>query len=59
MDMTKLKPCPFCGCKLIHEMGLSKFHYYMLCDNCRTTSGNYETIEQAIEAWNRRTNATK
>ena len=50
----KLKPCPFCGgearklCDLIDEI------YFVMCLECRTESQTYDSLEEAIEAWNRR-----
>ena len=62
--MAELKPCPFCGgkaeviqtkcltndCTLYHV-----FHYELRCpiDGIRTE--NCRSAEEAIEAWNRRT----
>ena len=56
-----LKPCPFCGGKAevrADENG----EYYVSCTECVTlvgycvdTWGDYETEEEAIAAWSRRT----
>ncbi len=62
--MAELKPCPFCGGKGKIEAenwwsatGNSK--YLALCENydngCWGMQENwFDTLEQAIEAWNRR-----
>ena len=50
----KIKNCPFCGgearklCDLIEEI------YFVMCLECRTESRAYDSLEEAIEAWNRR-----
>jgi Lar family restriction alleviation protein len=55
-----LKPCPFCGgldlCQFIYPFkrkpGLKGC--YIKCKKCGATTGNYETIEDAGNAWNER-----
>lgn len=52
-----LKPCPFCGGISFldnydyEELGKT---YYVRCDKCYTESFEYNTEQEAIEAWNRR-----
>lgn len=57
---VKLKPCPFCG-----GDDLLTFQYpykrkpglrgcFIKCKTCGASSGNYETIEDALKAWNER-----
>jgi hypothetical protein len=48
-----LKLCPFCG-------GDGLLHYYnrgyhIICYQCNAHSGQYATIEQAVNGWNERT----
>lgn len=56
--MTKLKPCPFCGCKA--ELREHVFHnlpstFSVSCNVCGAgIKPFHNTKEQAIEAWNRR-----
>lgn len=61
IDM-ELKPCPFCGCG---EAGTQWHHGYwsVACgynhdatpsNHCFQDWGEFETEEQAVEAWNRR-----
>ena len=61
--MIELKPCPFCGGKA----RVCNFHYSLLrdepkdfcviCYDCSASSYHYANKpEEAIEAWNRRTN---
>lgn len=65
--MSKLKPCPFCGKSIAVAwcnkdwLDFEKIETYAVsCDmnegGCGGSSGFYETKEEAIEAWNRRTN---
>ncbi len=55
MTETKLKPCPFCGSS---DVKRSKFFEYwrVVCVNCETKSGLYNTYLSAMLAWNRRAN---
>ena len=65
-DCPKLRECPFCGGnaeeaflkrkKLFASMCLPyNTHYvYILCKTCGATSKLCWTVENAIEAWNRR-----
>ena len=58
--MAELKPCPFCGGKAF----LSEYLYscepgrcttqFVEFNGCHTTTYEYNTEEEAIEAWNRR-----
>ena len=49
--MSELKRCPFCGgeAKLVGD----KYHW-VLCDGCQGGSHAFETVEEAINAWNTR-----
>lgn len=62
---AELKPCPFCGGQNIVILKESQslddlsFPLYALVCNwnnggCGASSGNYPTVEEAIDAWNRR-----
>ena len=58
--MTELKPCPFCG----GEAFLAEYVYelyncfvsmhFVECNGCHTTTFEYDSEEEATEAWNRR-----
>ena len=48
----KLKPCPFCG--NAPAMCHSKYDWFVMCPNCKTTSDNYSDEELARANWNRR-----
>lgn len=55
----ELKPCPFCGCTAeeIYESPDWGFEInYHHCDDCPVSGHNdqYETAEEAVEAWNTR-----
>lgn len=53
--MEKLKPCPFCGNEA-EINGRDRLHYWFAqCIECGATQYGKETKEEAIEAWNRRT----
>ena len=60
LGMIGLKPCPFCGSNRVNAIE-HKFHhlsnsYGVKCFNCKTESYQYfDTKQEAIEAWNRRT----
>lgn len=50
----RLLPCPFCReyPEILHSK--EGFAVYHKCNNDITIKGNYETEQQAIDAWNRR-----
>ena len=52
--MTELKPCPFCGGEASMYIAYDD-GYYVCCDECGCGLPVYNTEEEAIEAWNRRT----
>lgn len=58
--MDDAKPCPFCG-----GVDLFAFDYpfrrkpglkgcYIKCNRCGASSGNFETVTDALKAWNER-----
>ena len=59
--MAELKPCPFCGSNAF----IAEWNYDLApgnvlthcveCNGCHSTTLEYGTEEEAIEAWNRRT----
>ena len=61
-EMTKLKPCPFCGgtnVKMYSENDPSLHGFIHICEvdgdgMVKIESRLFQTEEQAIEAWNRR-----
>ena len=53
--MDKLKPCPFCGCKNINVEKIGNTEgFYLTCPECEIEQPIYSTLNEAIEAWNRR-----
>lgn len=55
----RLKPCPFCGAD--EESGVhietiwdDKEKFRVFCENCGVSTWGFKSIEQAVEAWNRR-----
>ena len=58
-EMTKLKPCPFCGGNaIVRNTGYDSFYVRCENDKCAVVSVtcNRNTSEEAIEAWNTRHN---
>lgn len=56
----KLDPCPFCGSEAILEEidSRGKTDYYVRCSNtseCCIEQGYSFNLEEAVEAWNKRT----
>lgn len=49
--IEKPLPCPFCGSENIE---VSETAYYVECNDCGVETRCYHTIEEALEAWNRR-----
>ena len=48
----KLKPCPYCGGKAKEvEIGRG---WGIVCEDCRSSTREYPTPKEAMEAWNRR-----
>lgn len=62
----KLRKCPFCGGEgyidvydmpgfdKIHVEGNNGVYYSVVCGDCCSTTGNYTTIDEAVESWNKR-----
>jgi Lar family restriction alleviation protein len=48
--VTELKPCPFCG----GEAYAPDRTTWLRCRECGCETNYFETLEEAIEAWNRR-----
>lgn len=69
--MTKLKPCPFCGgkAKLFSAKANTagtRFVYWVECNlegtltcGCIPKTWQCDTAEEAVETWNKRTEADK
>ena len=62
MIETSLKPCPFCGSNNVaaeeeysSDCGYSFGGHSVVCNDCETQTKHYETQEEAVEAWNKRT----
>lgn len=55
--MSELKPCPFCGSEEIHIETLKKFGTsYLWCKQCGAEISLYNSLDEAVSAWNGRTN---
>ena len=54
---TELKPCPFCGGEAMIIVLPHARKRFVKCKNqCCEQNTNFNTREEAIEAWNRRAN---
>jgi len=53
--MIELKNCPFCNYQA--EIISDSFGVMILCDNCKSSGGIWETEEEALEKWNTRMEA--
>lgn len=55
--MTELKSCPFCGASVItlSDAGIKCDIWFVQCDMCYATFPHFDSQEEAIENWNRRT----
>lgn len=49
----ELKPCPFCGNVHLSVLDYESRHR-VECPFCGTRTGNYNSEQDAIDAWNRR-----
>lgn len=57
---NKLKPCPFCGSKRINVWFDNQRRIaHCGCEDCGVFSFGGESKNNAIEAWNRRTEGDK
>lgn len=59
--MDDLKPCPFCGADAVIEHKFNLGTWIVQCSNnfCPASymiGADYDTQEEATEAWNRRVN---
>ena len=58
IKMTELKPCPFCGGKLIlrgkEERRAGIVEYYIYCHDCNCSTAGYRLMQGAFGAWNMR-----
>ena len=59
-EMTKLKPCPFCGRQpevIVNKAG-NMAEYWIVC-KCGIESRIYVSKQGAVKAWNRRKGEVK
>lgn len=49
-----LKPCPFCGENPKYYLDENQLNAIIECNHCYFQFGAFQTLEDAIEAWNKR-----
>lgn len=54
-DDDILDACPFCGGSAWWKHHLNYRNYYIKCSTCNARTGNYDTDDEAFEAWQMRT----
>ena len=58
----ELKPCPHCGGTRVHIAGAGAIGVpgvsWVFCDGCLSQGGICDTVEEAVELWNRRAERT-
>lgn len=58
----EMKPCPFCGSTRVHIAGAGATGVpgvsWTFCDGCFSQGGICDTVEEAVELWNRRAERT-
>lgn len=55
--MIELKPCPFCGgVAMLYTRKKFKNPFRIRCSNidCGCRTANWNAVEEAVKAWNRR-----
>lgn len=56
--MIKVEACPFCGlygkAKSRYSDNSMSLFWFVQCIGCKAKTGNYDTKEQAVRAWNGR-----
>ena len=52
--MKELKPCPFCGSEATIWLSPDRRTLFVQCDECLTKSDLFRSIDEAVQAWNRR-----
>ena len=59
MKNQKMEACPFCGCEYINLNFIRDTgKVYLECPKCRIETRLFETLEDAVEAWNQRATNT-
>lgn len=54
--LENAKPCPFCGSSDITLRSEPFWNLFVVsCHHCYVQNRGYETEEEAVEAWNKRT----
>ena len=56
-DHANLKPCPFCGSaniRVFHRLNASADSWDVICITCQNRTGDGDTRDEVMLAWNRR-----
>ncbi len=54
-EQNEMKPCPFCGGKPELYLYYDRKSLLIECDECGARIFGYRSIDEIIEAWNKRT----
>lgn len=61
--MLRVELCPFCGkygkAKSRYSDMTGTLYWFVQCIGCKAKTGNYDTKERALRAWNGRANNGK
>jgi len=55
INISELKDCPFCGSRDLSN-GFAYHHgeFFVHCNNCDAHIESFESVEKAVEKWNKR-----
>jgi len=56
---VKFKSCPFCGMNMARFITMPHFKYAIACDECGVRTKEYDSLLEAADAWNKRTDQSE